>query len=250
MKRYSLYLFDLDGTIYRGGQAIEHAAESVHALVAGGAMVRYLTNNSGATAEFVHEKLVRMGLPCEPSWVFGTAALAGKVCAERGYGRVFVVGESSLHQAMRDAGVEEAGEEGPCDAVVAGVCRSLSYALLAAAMRHVRAGAKFIATNRDATYPLEGDRMEPGAGAIVAALETCSGVKPEVLGKPNPLMVEKLLAETGVPKSETVMVGDRVETDLECGLQAGVDAWLVLTGVTKVAPNGQPHGADLRDLLR
>ncbi|MBI1756886.1 MAG: HAD-IIA family hydrolase [Fimbriimonas ginsengisoli] len=135
------------------------------------------------------------------------------------------------------------------DAVVVGICRSLSYDLLDQAMNLILRGALFVATNRDATYPLEDGCLSPGAGAIVAALEACTGVSPVVVGKPEPTLILQLLEEIGVEPEAALVVGDRVETDLEAGRRAGCDTHLVLTGVTTEPHAGQGYSADLGGLL-
>lgn len=108
----------------------------------------------------------------------------------------------------------------------------------------------FVATNLDPTYPKEGGRFEPGAGAIVAALATCTGQTPIVIGKPEPTIVNQILADSGVMAGEAMVVGDREDTDLESGRRAGVPTWLVLTGVASQMIAGQAGSEDLRGLLR
>lgn len=259
MKRYRLYVFDLDGTLYRGTEAVPHAPEVVRALRASGAQIRFLTNNSGQTRAFFREKLDRMGYEARLEEVFSTATGAAQLCVESGHRRVFAVGEPGLLATLKEFGVAPVNEGldgkateagGEADAVVVGICRNFTYAMLSAAMQRIRAGAPFIATNTDATYPLEQGRLEPGAGAIVAAVKTCAGKGPDVVvGKPNPLLMHQVAQAAGVPLSEVLAVGDRYETDILCGLNAGCDAHLVLTGVTEKAPDGVSWSPDLRGLL-
>ncbi|GAB4120126.1 MAG: TIGR01457 family HAD-type hydrolase [Fimbriimonadaceae bacterium] len=244
---YSLYAFDLDGTIYRGDEAIDGAADTVRTLLDRGARVVYLTNNSAATPEGVSLKLQKMGIPCEPAWVYGTGPFAAQLCLERGYRQVHVVGEPALYRTIARAGLELATDRP--EAVVVGICRSLTYEMIAEASDHIRAGALFIATNTDATYPMAGGRLQPGAGAVVAAIQTAAGREPEVLGKPAPAMLLAAMKEAGVEPANTLMVGDRYETDILCGQAAGCDTWLVTTGVVPDRPEGQPGGENLRELL-
>jgi 4-nitrophenyl phosphatase len=133
--------------------------------------------------------------------------------------------------------------------VVVGICRTLTYEMIAQAADLIRAGAPFIATNTDATYPMAGGRLQPGAGAVVAAIQTAAGREPEVLGKPAPAMLLAAMKEAAVEPASTLMVGDRYETDIHCGQAAGCDTWLVTTGVVRDRPDGQPGGANLRELL-
>lgn len=246
MRPYRAYFLDLDGTVYRGSQPVPHAAEAVVRLLERGALVRYLTNNSAAAPEAVAEKLRAMGVPCEPEWVYGTGPLAVRECSARGHRAVFVVGEPPLKAMFQRAGFETDGARPEC--VVVGICRSFTYALLDQASQFVRGGADLIVTNRDATYPLEGGREEPGAGSIAAAVETASGIGVEALGKPSPALVHWALGEAGVPPGEALVVGDRVDTDVEAGRRAGCDTLLVLTGVTRIAPEGQAWVEDLSRL--
>jgi 4-nitrophenyl phosphatase len=246
---YKLYVFDLDGTVYRGSEVIPHAAEAIHQLIDRGAMVRYFTNNSAARPSLVCSKLIAMGVPCEPSWVYGTGALAARVCVERGFRSVFLVGEPELRETLAEAGVPPS-EGGSADCVVVGICRSFTYGLLDQASALMRGGAELVVTNRDATYPLEGGREQPGAGAIAAAVETASGVTVTELGKPQPALLGWILSETGMPASETLVVGDRYETDIACGLAAGCDVCMVTTGVSGQSSRGVHVVADLRQLVR
>lgn len=259
MKRYKLYIFDLDGTLYRGSEVVEHAPSVVSALRASGAMIRFLTNNSGQTRSFFCEKLGKMGYEPRPEEVYSTATGAAQLCVDSGYRRVFAVGEPGLVATLHEFGIDavNAGadgfvtaEGGECDAVVVGICRTFTYAMMSAAMQHIRTGKPFIATNTDASYPLEQGRLEPGAGSIVAAVKTCSGKEPDVIvGKPNPLLVHQIANVAGVAMSEVLAVGDRYETDILSGLNAGCDAHLVLTGVTEEVPAGTTWSQDLRGLL-
>lgn len=241
------YLFDLDGTLWRGGTALPFAVESVLALVEQGAQVRYLTNNSSVTAAGLEAKLAGLGFPVEPGWALGTGPLAAQLAREAGYQRVFAVGSPELEESLQAAGLEVT--ECDPDLVLAGICRTFTYDLLARAMQPIRAGVPFWATNRDTTFPLEGGRLNPGAGAMVAALEACGGVSPRVVGKPEPDLILAGLASCGVQAEEALVVGDRMDTDIAAGVAAGVPTWLVLTGVETQLPPGQPGGPDLRALL-
>lgn len=259
MKRYQLYIFDLDGTLYRGSEVVAHAPSVVSALRSSGAQIRFLTNNSGQTRSFFCEKLRKMGYEPTLDEVYSTATGVAQLSVDSGYRRVFAVGEPGLVATLREFGVtvvnaaedgQVSVEGGDCDAVVVGICRTFTYALMSAALHHIRAGKLFIATNTDATYPLEQGRLEPGAGSIVAAIQTCAGREPDVVvGKPNPLMVHQIANAAGVPMSEVLAVGDRYETDILSGLNAGCDAHLVLTGVTEKVPAGTSWSNDLRGLL-
>jgi HAD superfamily hydrolase (TIGR01450 family) len=160
---------------------------------------------------------------------------------------VFVVGEEGLVQTLLQAGVP-VGDDAP-DAVVVGISRGFNYDLLERAATFIRQGSVFIATNLDATYPLEKGRLQPGSGAIVAAIEVASGKKPDVLGKPFPDLAFLAIDSAGAAPEETLVVGDRIDTDIACGIAAGCDTFLVTTGVETQIPAGQAGGTDLRSLL-
>ncbi len=242
-----LVVFDLDGTVHRGTEALPYAGETVQWLLDQGVAVRYFTNNSAARPEAVEAKLRALGVPCEREWVYGTGRLAAEWCRDQGVSSAFVVGEPELETTLAEAGVRLV-REGPAEAVVVGICRRLTYAWIEEASNRVRQGARFVATNRDPTYPLEGGRLQPGAGVMVAAVETASGVAPVVLGKPGPAGLLRIVAEAGVGVEETLVVGDRIDTDVACGRAAGCATYLVLTGATTVLPPGERGGADLAAL--
>lgn len=247
MKAYSLYVFDLDGTIYRGREVVPHAGSVVTELLRRGSSVRFFTNNSAARPSQVSAILNHMGVPCKSEWVFGTGQLAAKHCLESDFKDVFVVGEEALKQTLSDQGLVVLGLRP--EAVVVGICRTFTYELLDQASTFVRNGVPFIATNEDATYPLEKGRLQPGAGSIVAAVRVASGVEPLILGKPQPHLATLAMDSAQVVAAETLVVGDRMDTDIACGKNANCDTFLVLTGVEHQLPHGQQGGADLRGLL-
>ncbi len=253
MRRLPLYIFDLDGTLYRGSQPVDHAPEVVRQLHDEGASVRYVTNNSAARPEETSKKLVDMGYPSEPGWVYGSGPAAARYVLSLGFHTVFVVGEPSLEETCRATGLHTVTSDealaGQVEAVVAGICRSFNYSLLRAAMRAVRHGAAFVATNLDSTYPVEEGLFDPGAGSIVASIATASGVRPDVVGKPAPLMILDILRDTNVLASDALVVGDRMDTDIAAGKAAGCPTFLVLTGVASDIPLGEDGADDLRGLL-
>lgn len=248
---YRAYIFDLDGTLFRGDEPLPHAVQVVSELRRQGARVGYVTNNSSRRHETLAEKLSRMGFEAAPSEVFTSADATASYCLAEGLRTVYVVGEDGLTSTLADAGLRivEPPASGQAEAVIAGISRSFSYAVCSEAMQHILGGSRFIATNADPTYPLENDKLVPGAGAIVAAIQACTGVTPFVVGKPNAYLIEMILRDMGVQPSETLVVGDRVETDIESARRAGCNAHLVLTGVTRSAPDGVSSSRDLRALL-
>jgi 4-nitrophenyl phosphatase len=258
MRAYAGYVFDLDGTLYRGAEPIPHAVETVQALKERGAKIYYLTNNSSQTREFFATKLSEMGFPVEAKFIGSSGIGAAALLKEWGHESAYVVGEPGLVATLREAGVSTVNadrdgivgySEEPAEVVVVGIHRSFTYQVMNGAMQCLKKGAKFVATNRDSTFPLEGGLTVPGAGSIVAAVATCSGQDPFVVGKPNPFLVELAAKELGLPLSDVLVVGDRDDTDLESGRQAGCDTFLVLTGVESVAKPGQSWSEDLRGLI-
>lgn len=243
MPDYKLYIFDLDGTLYRGDEAIEHAPEAVARIRSQGAKVAYLTNNSTQTVEAFCAKLQRLGFEAEPGEIESSATGTAAYLREQGITKVQALGETGLIETLCSHGIETQAPDDewsePAEAVVVGLFRQLKYEHLAKAMNSIRLGAKFIATNADATLPLEGDKQVPGAGTIVRAVETCSGQSPVVIGKPSPFLTELAMRKADVAPSETLVIGDRLDTDIASGEAAGAKTLLVLTGVTHQAPPGQ-----------
>ena len=227
---------DLDGVIWRGAEPIVPAIEGAARLRAAGLQVVFLSNNSSVPVSGVVDKLRAMGVEADPDEVI-TSALAAAHLLRRDLAvgaTVLVCGGPGVYEALAAEGLT-AVDEGPADAVVVGLDRNFSYDVLARASAAVRAGARFVATNLDNTYPVP-EGLIPGAGAIVAAVAAASGATPEVAGKPaHPIadLVRERFGPTGV------MVGDRPSTD---GAMAETLGWpfaLVLSGVTAaVAPPG------------
>lgn len=256
---FKAYLFDLDGTVYRGSEPTAYAAETLAEIRARGARIRFLTNNSGADPEVIAQKLKSMGIEAHPEEVVTSGMAAARYLTNQNLRRLFVIGEPGLVRTLRKHGLEVANadqdevvrpdENGPYDAVVCGICRGFTYDLLNAALQAIRGGAEFVATNADATYPIEGGKERPGAGAIVAALQTCSGVRPHICGKPQPDMVLMALESCGAKPEEALLVGDRMDTDIAAAKAAGVQSVLVMTGVSKFAPEGIETIQDLSELL-
>jgi 4-nitrophenyl phosphatase len=229
------FIIDMDGVLYRGSVAIPEAAPFLAALEALGMPYMMATNNATATPGDYVRKLDDMGIPLRPEQVF-TSALATanylKATFQRGT-RVFVVGMEALREAVYGDGyfVESWAD---ADVVVSGADFRLVYESLRVACLAIRAGAEYVATNADVTFPTP-EGLVPGAGAIVAALTVSGGKEPTVVGKPSPVMVERCLSELQLGPSEAVMLGDRLDTDILAGQRAGMRTVLVTTGVSSVA---------------
>ncbi len=253
-----MFVFDLDGTLYRGEEPMPGAREKLSEIRFQGSLVRFVTNNSGATRRGVVAKLAGMGITAEEREVLTSGHAAAGLLVERRVQTVFVVGDPGLLETLLECGIEAVnrGRDGTAgasaskdaQAVVVGICRAFGYPLLAEAMQRVRTGALFVATNLDASYPAERGQLAPGAGAIVAAVQACSGVKPVLAGKPDGRLLRMILEDTGCRPEETLVVGDRLETDMEWGRAAGCATHLVLTGVADSPPDGQSWSQDLAGL--
>ncbi len=247
MRTYPLYVFDLDGTLFRGEEPTPHAIATIAELRERGATIRFLTNNSSKSIAELTAKLQRLRFEATPEEVMNSAVgtarhLHGKVST------ALVVGETALVEALARVGIA-LNDDNP-DAVVVGIDRQFTYEKLSRAMACLRnPNCRFVASNPDRSYPLENDVLIPGAGSIVAALECCSNRKAEVIGKPNPFLVELILTDTGIRNTDCLVVGDRIETDIEAGRSAGCDTHLVLCGVTQIAPEGLSFSPNLSALV-
>lgn len=242
-------LLDLDGTVYRGSDACPDAAESIQEFIRRGFLIRYLTNNSAARPAQVTRKLLNLGVPCEPNWVLSSGITTAQFLQNSEHKTYSYVGEVGLGESLAESGLKELPLSEKADAVVVGICRSFTYEMLRLATDSIQNGAQFIATNLDPTYPMEGRVLTPGAGSIVAAVATASGIAPLVMGKPEPHMALDACIELGIEPIQAVVVGDRMDTDIACGINAGAATWLVLTGVTDEIPANQAGSKTLADLL-
>lgn len=232
--RKRLVVFDMDGVIYRGDEALPHASETLGWIRGRGLDVRFLTNNSTRTRRHYVDKLGGMGIAASADEVISSASATAWWFGRNAPGaKVFAVGEEGLFEELAAVcevvGADRADEAGY---VVAGLDRRFDYEKLRAAACAVYRGAVFVATNRDPNFPESGGRVIPGGGSIVAAIETAAERAPIVIGKPEPLMFELLLETVSARREEILLVGDRASTDVELGKRAGVETCLVLTGVT------------------
>jgi phosphoglycolate/pyridoxal phosphate phosphatase family enzyme len=231
---FDAFIFDLDGVIWRGHSAIPGAAEGVSRLRAAGRRTFFCTNNSSLSRSDFVCRLRAIDVPCEADDIF-TSAHATALYLKRemppGFS-AYVVGGPGLINALQGIGaqIHTGDDESPVDVVVAGIDRQFSYDKLRIAQAHLLRGAKLSATNRDATFPVEGG-IVPGAGSIIAAIQTASSIVPLTIGKPEPLMLRLIVDSFGLDASRTVMVGDRLDTDIACAHRAGLQGWLVETGV-------------------
>lgn len=234
------YVFDMDGVVYRGDRPQEHAVSSINKLVELGHNVYYFTNNASATRKSYTDKLGSMGIFTTEDKIM-TSSYAAALYIKEHYDTegktAYIVGHEGIFDELERIGITPfAGEERKeADFVVAGIDRGINYNKIWAAMYAINKGAIFIATNKDKTYPLEDKLYAPGGGVMVEAIETCTGVVPYVCGKPNTYALDKIIEETGVKKDNLVLVGDRLDTDIELANRARVNSVLVMGGCTTLA---------------
>ena len=253
--RYGCLLFDLDGVLYRGEEAVPGAREALKAVREARTPVAFLTNNSSRTPEQVAAKLEGLGFAAAPSEVVTSAIATADILASRGGGTAFVIGGEGIVRALTHAGLHLLdGDPDHVDLVVVGIDEGLSYASLRRACLLVQRGARLVATNVDRTFPAEGGEVWPGAGALVAAITTATGIHAEVVGKPSAPLFEAALGRAG--GGAPLVVGDRLDTDIAGAEALGWDSMLVLTGVsTERDLDGSPVrptyvAEDLSALLR
>lgn len=262
-----LLLVDLDGVVYRGSEPIAGIAGLLARRAAAGDEVVYVTNNSmWYRAEYV-ARLASMGAPVSADLVVSSPRATALYLREidPGLERVLALGAAGLGRELADVGfsVVMAGEaaervlregldrfeaSGRPGAVVVGLDPELSWERLAVAASSIRAGARFVATNRDPIYPTERGLM-PGSGAVVAAVEAASGVSPVSIGKPAPLLLEEAARVVGSRAADAVMIGDGILTDLPAARAVGARCIVMLTGVTSRAEAEALQGAEAPDAI-
>jgi len=254
---YDVALLDLDGVVYLGGTAIPGAAEALRKASAAGMRLAYVTNNAFRTPAAIAALLTSFGAPASPDDVVTSAQAAARLLAERlpAGAPVLVIGGSGLRMAVRERGlrpVSTAAEQPR--AVVQGYSPDVSYSMLAEGGLAVAAGALFVASNGDLTLPSRRGR-QPGNGSLIQVVATATGVQPLVAGKPEPPLHHESVLRTGA--RHPLIIGDRLDTDIEGAHRVGADSMLVLTGVTGpaeavlAAPSQRPTylAEDLAGLL-
>jgi 4-nitrophenyl phosphatase len=225
---------DMDGVLYRGDVPIEGSAEAIEEMRRRGVRLVFCTNNSRSTVAQYLDKLSRMGIEAAPQEMVTSAVVTAEVLAKRGRrgARAIVVGGDGIRAELSSIGVEidDDPDATQADLVVVGWDPRFDYVAMRRAAAAVLAGAEFVATNDDSAFPSP-QGLWPGAGAILASIETASGRSAEVMGKPHDPMMEAVAARLNGAQ-EVAMVGDRPETDLAGGVTRGWTTVLVLSGVT------------------
>ncbi len=248
-----LLLVDLDGVVYRGANPVPGVAAVLTDRASRGDDIVYVTNNSMHYRTEYQARLAAMGAPVTPDTVVSSARATALYLREHDpeIRRVLALGAGGLERELRDEGYDVVGAgqaatrvsqegidgyaaAGHPDAVVVGLDPNLTYIRLAVAADCIRAGAHFIATNRDPVYPTERG-LRPGAGSLVAAVEAASGVVPVSIGKPAPYLLEAAAHAVGREPSDAIMIGDGIGTDLAASRAVGARCVFMLTGVTSRA---------------
>jgi len=242
------FIIDMDGVVYEGERVLPGSREFVQEIRTQGIPFLMVTNNATLTSHDYVEKLRRMGIEVDEQNIMtsaqATAAYLEKI-APPGE-RMYAIGERGLLTELLRRGYSIVQDYDQVGFVVVGMDRGLTYEKLKGASLAIRRGARFIATNPDTTYPSEEGQV-PGNGACLAALEAATGVKPTVIGKPQPAIFELSLSRLGLPASSVAVLGDRLETDILGGKRAGLKTILLLCGVTR--PEEVAGSGTLPDLI-
>jgi arabinose operon protein AraL len=229
------FILDMDGTVYLSDRALPGAVETIAALRQRGLGVVFLSNKPLEPGAAYAAKLTALGIPATPEDVITSGyVLSHHLAQSAPSARVFVIGEPLLLEEMRQAGLQLTEDPAQVDYVVAAFDRTFDYRKWNIAFQAIKFhGAHFVATNPDRTCPVEGGEI-PDCGGIIAALEATTGKPVEwIAGKPSPMMIQAGAARLGVPLDQCLVVGDRLETDIVMGRDAGARTALVLTGVTR-----------------
>lgn len=227
------YVFDLDGTVYLGDELIPGAGRTIHALRARGSQVAFLSNKPIHSRQEYADKLCRLGIQVDGRDVVNSSWVLAQELARRApKARVYPIGEPPLVGELKAAGLVVTDDPQQIQFVVAAFDRTFTYEKLNVAFQAIGRGARLIATNADRACPVAGGQI-PDAAAVIGALEATTGKRCEwVAGKPSPRMLEVVLGRMGLGPGQCMMVGDRLETDIQMGIAARMTTVLVLTGVT------------------
>ncbi|MGB9700348.1 MAG: HAD-IIA family hydrolase [Thermodesulfobacteriota bacterium] len=228
------YIFDLDGTIYRGERLIPGAQEVIQRLKKLGRRIVYLSNKPLQTREDYAAKLTRLGIPTEPKEVINSSYVMARWLGQHApRATIFVIGELPLIKEMENQGFRLSENPAQIDYVIASFDRTFDYRKLNIAFQALKRGAHFVATNPDRSCPVEGGEI-PDCAAIIGAIEGATGKKVEtIVGKPSEITIQVAVETMHLKPPDCLLVGDRLETDMAMGKKAGMATALVLTGVTK-----------------
>ena len=253
------FIFDLDGTVYRGNSLIPGADRVIRLLREKGKKVVFLSNKPLQTREDYASKLTRLGIPTQPDEVINsTFVMTNYLKKIAPQAKLFVVGETPFIEELKSAGFKITDEPKEIEFVVVAFDRTFDYRKLNIAFQAIILGAHFFATNPDRTCPVEGGEI-PDCAGMIAAIEAVTEKKVEIIvGKPSPIMIQTVLDVLGLRPEECILIGDRLETDIKMGRDSGIATGIVLTGVTdeKMLKESSIHPdfifqniADVQDLI-
>jgi len=225
------FICDMDGVIYHGNHLLPGVKEFVAYLHSSGKRFLFLTNSSERSPKELAQKLSRLGVEVPPEHFHTSAMATAAFLASQAPGcSVYAIGEAGLINALYEAGITM-NDVSP-DYVVVGEAKGYTFETITKAVRLVMNGARLIGTNPDLTGPTEYG-LVPACGALVAPIELATGRKAYFVGKPNPLMMRNALKRLGATREQTVIIGDRMDTDIIAGIESEIETVLVLTGVTR-----------------
>ena len=227
------FIFDLDGTVYVSDQLIPDADRVIQLIRERGRKVVFLSNKPIQTREDYASKLTRLGIPTPPDEVINsTFVMTNYLKKISAQARLFVVGETPFIEELKRAGFQITDVPKEIEYVVVAFDRTFDYRKLNIAFQAIKLGAHFVATNPDRSCPVKGGEI-PDCAGMIAAIEAVTEKKVEVIvGKPSPLMIQTVLDVLGLRPEDCILIGDRIETDIRMGREAGIATGIVLTGVT------------------
>jgi NagD protein len=224
------FIIDMDGVIYHGNMLLPGVIKFLKWLEESGKKYLFLTNASQRTPKELHEKLERLGMNVREEHFYTSAlATAGFLASQKPNGSAYVIGDAGLINALYSIGYTT-NNVNP-DYVVVGDTSSYNFEKIELAVNLVIRGARLVGTNPDISGPVE-TGISPSVKALIAPIEIASGKKAYFVGKPNPLMMRIALKRLGVKREEAIVIGDRMDTDIRCGLESEIDTLLVLSGIT------------------
>jgi len=224
------FIIDMDGVIYHGNKLLPGVTEFLIWMENSGKKYLFLTNASERTPKELHEKLKRLGITVEEDHFYTSAlATAGFLASQKLNGSAYIIGDAGLIHALYSVGYT-INNVNP-DYVIVGDTHSYNFEKIEMAINLVLKGARLIGTNPDVSGPVE-TGITPSTKALIAPIEIASGKKAYFVGKPNPLMMRIALRKLGIKREEAIVIGDRMDTDIKCGLESEIDTLLVLSGIT------------------
>jgi NagD protein len=227
------FIIDMDGVIYHGNKLLPGVNEFLAWLETTGKKYLFLTNASERTPKELHEKLKRLGITVGEDHFYTSAlATAGFLASQKPNGSAYIIGDAGLIHALYSVGYT-INNVNP-DYVVVGDTHGYNFEKIEMAVNLVLKGARLIGTNPDVSGPVE-NGITPSTKALIAPIEIASGKKAYFVGKPNPLMMRIALRKLGIKREDAIVIGDRMDTDIRCGLESEIDTLLVLSGITERA---------------